>query len=75
LAGEARRVAAPLLDQYGDFDEVSLSLVRSFAQSCGRLAELQQVGAIGAIADSRALHRELRISIELARALRVEPPR
>lgn len=71
LAGEARRVAARLLDEYADFDQVSLSLVRAFAQSCGRLSTLHTDTGV----DIKAVHRELRIAIQLARTLRVEPPR
>jgi hypothetical protein len=58
----ARRVAVALLSTF-ERDTPSLSTVRSYALSCERVAALESGG------DVRTLHRELRINLNLLKAL------
>ena len=65
LAGldrEARRVAARVLDEYGDWDEASLTLVRAFARSVARIEQLEATGA-----EPAEIRREVRLAAGLAR--------
>lgn len=71
LTGLARRIAASLIDMYDGWDSASLHTLRQYASSCGRLAVLQQLPDD----DASALHRELRINIQLLRVLNLEAQR
>ena len=62
LSGEARKLAAQLLDTYPDgWDAAALQTLRLFAESSARLAALQE--------DPKELHREIRINLKLLQAL------
>lgn len=64
LAPEGRRIAADLLDAYGDWDESALFTLRLYVESCVRLA---------AITDDTERRREQRANLALLKALRLEP--
>jgi len=64
----ARRIAAGLVSRYGGWDEAALATLRSYALSCARAQALEHAAG----ADSRALHREIRINLGLLKALNLE---
>jgi hypothetical protein len=70
LTPEGRRIAAALLDAYGDWDASGLATLRSYAASCARLRVLED-----APGDGRQLYAEIRANIGLARLLNLEGAR
>lgn len=64
----ARRIAAGLLARFGGWDEAALATLRTYALSCARVSALEHAAG----ADGRALHREIRINLNLLRALNLE---
>jgi hypothetical protein len=68
LSTEPRRIAASLLDSHGPWHAASLETLRSYVLSCARLQRLQQAEGN----DTRALHKEIRINLQLQKSLELE---
>ena len=66
LSVPARRQAAQLLDDYEGWDAATLATLRAYVLSSERVEALQ------AASDTKTLHRELRINLQLLKALNLE---
>jgi hypothetical protein len=68
LDPEGRKVAAAILDRFGDWNAGALRTLRSYCLSCQRLTALERASSD----DPRALHRELRANMHLWKTLGLE---
>lgn len=68
LGPVARGIAMRLLADLDGWNGSSLATLRSYALSCERLTALEAAGD----ADTRALHRELRVNVVLRKTLGLE---
>lgn len=71
LSPTARRIASQLLAAFDGWDVSTLETLRAYALSCDRLEAMQTATT----APGTALYRELRINLQLQRALNLEQER